>query len=137
MSGRTLAAAAALLLTLTCGCDDGRVDTVPVSGVVVFADGEPVRTGTIEFQSREHGTTSSSRIGQEGEFTLGTYDVGDGAPAGEHDVIVVQLVIDDGTIDHVVDHGRGVPPKYRGYDTSPLRTAVAEEGDDGLRIVLQ
>ena len=136
MSGGRLWAAA-VLLTLACGCDDGRVDTVPVSGVVVFADGEPVRTGTVEFQSRDHGTTSSGRIGQEGEFTLGTYDVGDGAPAGEHDVIVVQLVINDGTVDHVTDHGRGVPPKYRGYDTSPLRTAVAEEGDDGLRIVLQ
>ena len=125
------------LLILACGCDDGRVDTVPVSGVVEFADGEPVRTGTIEFQSLDHGTTSSGRIGPEGDFTLGTYEVGDGAPPGGHKVIVVQLVIDDGTIDHVTDHGRGVPQRFRGYDTSSLRAEVGDEGEQGLRITLE
>ena len=119
------------------GCDDGRVQTVPVNGVVRFADGEPVRTGTIEFESQVHGTTSASRIGQEGEFSLTTYVADDGAPVGEHKVIVVQLVIDDGTVQHAVDHGRGVPPKFRSYDTTPLRETVSEAGDEGILIVLE
>ena len=133
------AAAAAVLASLAflCGCDDGRVPVVPVSGVVEFPDGEPVRTGTIEFESAAHGTTSSGRIGRDGDFTLGTYEVGDGAPAGRHKVIVVQLVVDDGTITHAVDHGRGVPPEFRSYDTTPLRATVSEEGEGVLRVILK
>lgn len=112
------------LLICSYGCSSDKVPTYPVSGRVQFADGEPVRTGTIELESKEHGTSATGTIQEDGTFVLGTYTPNDGAAAGKHRAIVVQLIIGDGITKHTRDHGRTVPPLYGDYDSSPLLVEV-------------
>lgn len=106
------------------GCGPEKVPTYPVSGRIQFADGEPIRTGTIELESTTHGTSATGKIQQDGTFVLGTYTENDGAAAGKHRAIVVQIIISDGTTKHVKDHGRPVPPLYGDYDLTPLTVEV-------------
>ncbi|MCR9197346.1 MAG: carboxypeptidase regulatory-like domain-containing protein [Planctomycetaceae bacterium] len=126
-----------LLCVLGAGCGSDQLPTVPAGGKVVIAGGEPVRLGTIEFESVEHGITASGRIQQDGSFTLGTYGSSDGAVPGEHRVIILQMVINDGRVDHTLDHGKPVDPRYANYGTSSLTATVSETGDTGLRIEVQ
>ena len=128
---------ALLLIGLTAGCGSDQLPTVPASGQVFIAGGDPVRVGTIEFESVEHGITASARIQQDGSFTLGTYDAADGAVAGEHRVIILQMVINDGRVDHTLDHGKPVDPRYANYGTSDLMATISQEGDTSLRIEVE
>ena len=121
-----------LLATLT-GCGSDRVPTYPVHGQVRFSDG--ARVGTIELESLEHGTTATGRIQEDGSFVLGTYTPTDGAAQGKHRVIVVQIVISDGTFQHTKDHGKRVPAKYGSYETSGLSASV--EATEQNRIVIE
>jgi hypothetical protein len=118
-----------LLALATCavatpGCSDGRLPTVPVTGRVVFLDGSPVRTGTVELQSRTHPIQARGTIDPDGSFRLTTYDAGDGAVAGTHDCVVVQTVIAEklpgfvGTLEGVVD------PRFASYATSGLKAEI-------------
>lgn len=113
-----------IFLLANCGCGTERVPTFPVSGSIQFADGEPVRTGTIELESEEFGTTATGSIQNNGSFVLGTYTPDDGAAAGTHRVIVVQIIIADGISKHTQDHGRSVPPKFGDYSSSGLTVQV-------------
>lgn len=113
-----------LCIAVSCGCGSDQVQTYPVSGRVQFADGEPVRTGTIELESVTYGTTAAGTIQADGTFVLGTYAPDDGAAAGDHRAIVVQIIVADGITTHTKDHGRAVSPLYRDYESSPLRVEV-------------
>lgn len=125
---------ASLILVVT-GCGSNRVPTYPVSGRVQFADGEPVRVGVVELESVTSGTTASGRIQDDGTFVLGTYTPTDGAAAGEHRVIVVQIIVNDGTFQHTKDHGRPVPRRYGDYATSTLSASV--EASEQNSVVLE
>ena len=117
------------------GCgEDGRHETVPVSGIVVFPDGSPVRTGTIEFESKATDLTASGKIGTDGRFVLGTYEPADGAVVGFHRVMVLQMIINDGTVEHHLDHGKPVDPKFAVYESSGLRVTVHPTNKNDLRI---
>lgn len=118
------------------GCGSDQLPTYPVSGKVAFSDGRPVRHGTVEFTSVQHGTTASGTIGHDGSFVLGTYSTDDGAVAGDHDVIVIQMVIADGSFKHTVDHGKPVPTKYASYETSSLTQQVSADQPNDLSIDL-
>lgn len=124
-------------LAMSLGCGDDRIATYPVSGRVQFADGRPVRHGTIEFESIEHGTTATGKILHDGSFVLGTYTPDDGAAEGTHHAIVLQLVIADGAFKHTVDHGKAVPVKYGDYKTSSLDALVKAEEENEVVITLQ
>ena len=127
---RTLARITMLGISLLVGCGEGRVSTYPVSGKVVFDDGSPVRTGTVELASDEHKLTATGRIEHDGSFVLGTYKSDDGACAGNHRVIVMQMIINDGTVNHTKDHGKPVDPMYATYSSSPLTAKItAQEGN--------
>ncbi len=125
-----------LLLISLVGCGSDQVATYPVAGRVVFEDGSPVRTGTVELESRQFGTTATGSIQNDGTFVLGTYTPNDGAAEGEHSAIVVQVIIADGSIRHTVDHGRAVPPRYGDYDTSPLTVAVKAAEDNQVVLTI-
>ena len=115
------------------GCDDGRVPVYPVSGRVVFKNGAPVKTGKIELRS-EAGTTANGTIKEDGSFVLGTYTRDDGAAAGMNQAIVMQIVIYDGTADHVKDHGLPVSTLHSKYETSGLRFEVTPDGPNKLLV---
>lgn len=124
----------AVLLILTAGCGSDQVPVYPVTGLVQFADGEPVRLGTIEFESLSAGTSATGTIQDDGSFVLGTYTADDGAAAGKHDVIVIQIIIDEGLPKHTKDHGRRVPTRFGDYSTSGL-TATVETSDNNTLVI--
>lgn len=122
--------------SLIAGCGASPVPTYPVSGTVVSDDGSPVRTGTVEFESRDHKLTATGTIREDGSFVLGTYSSDDGACVGEHRVIVAQMIINDGTVQHTKDHGKPVDPMYASYNTSPLTATVKEQADNTLKLIV-
>lgn len=125
-----------ILLTGVSGCGSDRVATYPVFGRLQFEDGIPVRNGTIELESLEFGTTATGTIQHDGSFVLGTYTADDGAAAGDHRAIVVQIVVADGTFKHTVDHGRPVPTKFGDYEQSPLMITIHPEQKNDVVVTL-
>jgi hypothetical protein len=130
---RTLAAGVLCASFLT-GCGSDRPDVYPVSGTVVFSDGKPVKLGTVEFLHPEFKTTAVGTIQEDGSFMLGTFASDDGACAGEHQVIVSQMMVIDTRMKHQKDHGSPVDPLYGSYSSSPLRAIV--EAKEANRLVL-
>lgn len=125
-----------LLVVAVTGCGPGRVKTYPTSGKVVFKDGQPVRSGTVELESLEHKTSATGRIQDDGTFVLGTFTPNDGAAAGRHRAIIVQIIIADGTVKHVKDHGRPVDPKYSRYESSGLTAEVKAQEKNEITLTL-
>ena len=123
-------------LALVAGCSNDRLPTYPVRGRVVFSDGEPVKTGTVEFQSVEHALNARGQIARDGTFRLGTYTSTDGAVAGTHRVIVIQFLAMDSTPDVQHDHGDPVDLRYASYDSSDLEAEVATGGNE-LELVVE
>src|SRR4051812_1417517 len=83
----TLSLAAALAAGAAgCGGNAGEVATVPAAGTVNFK-GKPLESGTIQLVP-ENGRTASGTI-TNGKFTLTTYNEGDGAIPGKHQVAIV------------------------------------------------
>ncbi len=114
------------------GCSDGP-ETYPVRGLVQFTDGKLLQQGVVEFSTGSDfdSVTARGRIAPDGSFTLGTYDVDDGAVPGSHRVVVIS--------DHVIGNGTERPglieqsrvhPKHRLYRTSELEfTVEAKENE--------
>ncbi|MCP4510322.1 MAG: carboxypeptidase regulatory-like domain-containing protein [Fuerstiella sp.] len=125
-----------VLIVSAVGCSSDQVSTYPVSGRVVFENGNPVRYGTIEFTSAEHGTTATGRIDHDGRFMLGTYTANDGAAAGDHNAIVVQMIVADGAFEHTIDHGDAVPAKYAAYENSPLKVSVNSDEENVVTLTI-
>jgi len=125
-----------LCISAMIGCGASQIPTYPVSGTVVFDDGSPVRIGTVELESREHKLTATGTIREDGSFVLGTYTSSDGACEGEHSVIVIQLIINDGTVNHTKDHGHPVDPMFASYVTSPLTATIKAEDSNTLKLTV-
>ncbi|MBX3427186.1 MAG: hypothetical protein KF688_16025 [Pirellulales bacterium] len=127
-----------LMVALGSGCGDGREPTYPVSGTVTFRDGSPVRFGSVECRSEASGKIARGVLDRQGRFRLGVYANDDGAVAGFHQVIVVQLArpesvplappADVAEADRAAHAAHGavplVSPLYAQYATSPLRIEV-------------
>ena len=118
------------LFSTIIGC--GGPTLLPAAGTVQFDDGSPVQTGVVEFRSTDGEYRGASKISNEGAFALETLDGQSGVPAGQYDVIVVQLVIteDLSLADH--NHGKPVPRKYADYFTSGLKVDVTPENASNL-----
>jgi len=91
VTGRVLVLSCLTLCAASCG-DKGpqggpRVPTFPVRGQVVV-DGQPAAHVAISLHSKssdpETPLTSSAYTDAEGNFTIGTYEGADGAPAGDY-----------------------------------------------------
>ena len=106
------------------GCGESGPRMYPAQGKVVFSDGKPVKLGTVELLSDEHGTTATGKIREDGTFVLGTLTESDGAAAGTHRAIVAQVAVFDGTLQHQRDHGDMVDPVYASYTSSPLKVTI-------------
>ncbi len=110
------------------GCaDDGRVPTYEVNGRVQFADGSPLKGGSIICLSdSDEGLSARGAIGEDGTFALGTYEQDDGAIAGRHMVMI------DPPVPQNFNPDAGPAPKvihdrYRQHHTSGLELTVAED----------
>lgn len=131
-------------LNVLLGCGPSREATYPVQGVVHFSDGKPVPFGTVELRSKDSGRIARGTLDANGRFAVGTFDVSDGAVAGEHQAIVVQLSAPDSVAQRkeveLVDpeahaaHGavQLLSPRYAQYSTSPLTVTVTPDSETNV-----
>lgn len=95
-----------------------------VTGKISFPDGEPVRTGVVEFIPKGGSLTANGVINSDGTYHLSTIDSNDGACLGEYSVIVKQFIFYDKIPEHKHDHGGDVSVEFADERTSPLRFEV-------------
>ena len=120
---RFLLLAVVLTTATILGCGDGRPQRVPVSGQVLI-DGEPLTHGFVRFVP-ENDRPSRSDIGPDGRFTLGCYDLDDGAVTGTHRVAVIaNKPADEFTMQWLA------PQRYADYQTSGLEFVIDGPTDD-------
>lgn len=73
-----------LLLLSSSGCSDRQAGLVKVSGTVLI-DGKPLQHGVVRIVPADQ-RASVGRLNEFGEFTLGCFEIDDGAYAGNHQV---------------------------------------------------
>ena len=130
-----------LAVMATTGCHSDRLPTYPVSGTIQYADGKPVTFGYVEFYCQTHDITARGPIAEDGSFQLSTFQPDDGAVAGQHQVIVTQVlmpqpVVEPGaTAARQHQHDRHLPQRYASFATSDLRCEVTK-GDNACELVV-
>ncbi|MGD9633225.1 MAG: hypothetical protein AB7G28_08065 [Pirellulales bacterium] len=131
------------------GCGEGHPKTYPVEGLLRFEDGRPVTFGTVEFHSPAERLTARGKLDAHGHFRLTTFAEGDGAVAGEHQVVVIQNVSPAAWQQnaahaqqahsvhgpHDGHHAALVSRRYADYATSGLKATV--EAANANRVMLQ
>lgn len=133
--GRILAANICLLLITGCGSDG--IPTYPVKGTVKLEDGAPVRAGQIEFYNAENDLTATGSIDKDGTFEMGTFEPGDGAVEGEHQVIITQLIMRGQMGVPQVDHGSHISPDYADFNSSGLSWTVERNSTKEAEFVVR
>lgn len=129
-------------LGLVAGCETDeftggppRIETYPVTGKVLV-NGQPVKfpsmvnvrlVKTQSIQGLADDTDSTSFAGEDGVFKIGTYDISDGAPAGEY-----RLTFEVGSMNLLKQQFRGglLKNKYSDPATSqwPVTVTAADSG---------
>ena len=119
------------LVTSIYGCGEARKSwekVFAVSGVVTHK-GKPVKDAELTFFAVDANVPESVRpwakSSENGEFTLSTYDRGDGAPAGKYKAVVVhhEIVVSAGAMG---TKPNDLPKKYASKDTTDLIVEVKE-----------
>ncbi|MDO5552131.1 MAG: carboxypeptidase-like regulatory domain-containing protein [Planctomycetia bacterium] len=72
-----------VILLAAMGCGKGYV---PLSGKVTFPDGKPLTKGTVTFSTDSF--MARGPLNEQGQYVLGSMDLGDGLPPGEYVVRV-------------------------------------------------
>lgn len=126
-----------LLVVLCVGCESGRLKTYPVQGVVVFADGSPVRVGTIETKSVDHGVQATGSIGTDGSFSLTTYESNDGAVSGQHRCVIVQFIPIEDIPNYRPSTLGVIHRKHSTYSTSDLVFTIQPGKENRIRLEVQ
>ena len=129
-----------LLLCPFVGCGSDQLPVYPVDGSVRFEDGLKVMFGDIEFYNAEHRLNARGKINRNGTFEVGTFTENDGAVAGKHKVIILQVtgnyltekLSDD--IKH--DHGDLINSAYFDYRTSGLECEIVP-GRNAIEFVVK
>lgn len=117
------------------GCG-GEGSVHPVSGHVRSPDGRRPTFGTVEFKADPGGQIATGRIEQDGSFRLSTFGNGDGAVAGRHRAIIVQVVNTEHVPLEKHHHVLDVHPRYARYETSGLEFTIERGGQNNLEIVV-
>jgi hypothetical protein len=81
-----------LALAILGGCGSGGI--YPVDGQVTWKDGSPAQDlagSLVFFEQAEKKTSSRGLIQADGSFQLTTNKDNDGAPAGEHTVLIIEV----------------------------------------------
>ena len=75
---------------ISAGCGSGHPETVKVTGTVTL-DGTPVEGATVAFFLPDAGQPARGVTDASGNFTLTTFEAGDGAMPGQHKVAVSKI----------------------------------------------
>ncbi len=131
----------ALLAGPLVGCGDGNLPTYEVIGKVEFDDGTHPKFGDIEFYSHKHKVNARGNIDRDGYFTVSTYEEGDGAVEGLHQIVIMQqvgnylLANTDQQIKH--DHGSLIKPSYFDYRTSGLSCEIVPGEKNPVTLIIE
>lgn len=129
------------LITLTIanfvGCGPQALKPYPVQGRVVFPDGSPVHVGTVELRSREHGVQARGTIAEDGQFQLSTYRTNDGAVAGWHDAVVIQMINVESIPGFKPSKVGVVDPKFGSYKTSQLSCQIVPGPSNAVTLTVE
>jgi len=102
------------------GCSsDNRTETARVSGMVTY-NGEPLRIGSLLFVPVGGGPSAQGNIDADGSFTMGTYELKDGAILGQHKVMITAITAPGGS---------GLPEDVIGGDGAPVSVIPDKFGD--------
>ena len=117
--------------TLTIGCAPAAPKTVKVKGVVTFA-GSKLTSGTIAFIPETVATGEPMRpvaveLNPAGEYTLSSFNPGDGIIPGNYLVTVVSYDRPPGGPGAVGQEIWAIPRKYGNTQTSGLRATISED----------
>ncbi len=110
------------------GCQGKHPGLVPVTGTVTI-DGKPLTMGEVRILAANH-RPAIGRINPDGSFTLSSFELNDGAPAGKHLATVT-------AVESIDEHSRRwhAPKKYANKLDSDLWVTIDKPTDD-LRIEL-
>ena len=129
-------AVTAISLGLLAGCST-EPPTFPVAGIVRFTSGEPVRVGTVELKSIEHGIHARGQIQTDGTFSLSTFHEDDGAVAGKHNCVIVQFVMTEDVAGHRGSKLGVIDRRYSSYNTSGLVVEVLPQPENEIVIAVE
>lgn len=127
-----------VLATALIGCGKGgEVATYPVAGTVRYSDGSPLRGGTITFHSPDNKFPTRGVIDDDGSFTIGTFAVDDGAPAGSYQVSIIPDLPAGFDPDSGKQPQRPIAQKYYRPETSGITIEVSGADSTPREIVVQ
>ncbi|MBX3414732.1 MAG: hypothetical protein KF708_18735 [Pirellulales bacterium] len=113
------------------GCGESKVPVVPVTGKLTVGTETPVGANIIlhpQGHTLPEGVSATGKVGEDGNFSVSIYDLGEGVPPGEYIATVQWFKIgkpaaagdDPLTVDVI-------PKKYSSPGTSPLKVTVKSE----------
>ena len=126
---------AGCLLGGPAGCGGDR-SIHPVRGHVQAKDGRRATFGMVELTAEPGGQVASGVIEEDGSFRLTTVRDGDGAVAGRHRAIVVQVVNTEHIPLEEHHHVLDVHPRHGRYETSGLEFTIEPGKSNYLEIVV-
>jgi len=109
-------------LSVLAGCGAKGPETFPVSGQVLI-DGEPLTHGFVQVVPND-ARAAQAPIGEDGTFTLTSFENGDGCAPGTHPVAIIAVETLSPT-----SQKWHAPKKYMSPDTSGLTITVPQETD--------
>jgi ribosomal protein S12 len=121
---------------LALGCNSGQLKTYQVEGQVVFKDGSPVKVGIVETKALGKSVQATGTINKDGSFHLTTYRENDGAIAGQHRVVVIQMIPVEDIPNYRPSTMGVVHRKHASYNTSELTMSVEPSGPNKIRLVV-
>lgn len=123
MSKRSAIVVIVLLFAVGCGGDDGKLEVHPTGGMLSL-DGEPFGPTSIRLIPVEEGGHSVvGKADELGMTTFTTYDIGDGAPAGDY-VVVIGM--------EMTAPPKPFPAVYQDRAESPLKVTVSAGQENNL-----
>lgn len=129
----TLAAVSVALACTSCGkSDDGRTPVYPVTGKVVV-NGEPANNAQVFLHPQDASLKlfPHGRVDSDGSFQLSTYELNDGAPAGDYRVTIVwQDPAPPGSAPDAPQGPDRLKGNYRDVARSKLRAQVEEQANE-------
>ena len=118
--------------TLFVGCSKAQEPwekVYPATGIVKY-QGKPLAGAMITLIPEDTSFPKSVRptavTDADGEFEIGTYSTGDGAPAGSYKVIVVHFPV-EGSEENPHAGPNDLPAKYAKAETTDLKVTIEEE----------
>jgi len=117
------------------GCGPTLTATFPVAGKVVDAQGAPIEQASVAFFTSQAGkrVRAEGVVGEGGRFALSTFRPGDGAVAGQHQVVIVPLPTADGPR----QAARSIPAKYENPETSGLTVEIEPRPGNEVTLVIE